>query len=213
MCNLVKIVLWLALLSSPVFSLEYNFAKGWNLFSPIISQPVVAKEWLAGQNILDNVSRIWSFGGNGVSGWDSFTPDNTTFKLEPGLGYWFYMKNACTINLSDEFSSFQVNVVGTGWRLLGTNCSDSINLDDEGFFNPLYLTGDKSHVRRILSFAAGNWTYFSHEQNSSLAKLSPGLGYWFYLNDSFSVDSIPDLSSLMPPTCPGCGFPSPSDSN
>jgi hypothetical protein len=148
--------------------------------------------------------RVWGFGGNGSTGWSSFVPGNTTFMLEPGLGYWFYMRKSRTISLTDSHTEFSMALSGTGWRLVGTNSSNPVTLNEDGFFNPLYTANAADSVRRIWGFANNAWASYFPGQTSGLGSLSPGFAYWFYLNSDLNVDTMPDLSSLLPPTCPGC---------
>ena len=210
--NRLHFLLSLVLFVSNLSAVELTLGSGWNLFAPVLAADQSAQEYfeVIGLNPSTDISKVWSY--NPDSGWTKFVPgeDNSTGgrfdTLKVGGGYWVFMKQTASVTLSDDFSSYGVDLT-SGWNLVGLGSSRSVPIDVENFLSDTNFTsGSVGDIRKIWGYEqAGGWKSYNPTGNSNLSSLEPGFGYWFFNLSDLEINSQNvSLSDLFPPTCPGC---------
>jgi hypothetical protein len=194
-------------------AVQATLQSGWNLFSPVLGSDQDAQTHftILGLNPAADISKVWSYDPN--VGWTKFVPgeDNSTVgrfqNLKVGGGYWVFMNTQRTVELSDAFSTYSVDLSGSGWNLIGLGSSQNVAIDADNFLNEAnFSTGDVNSIRKIWGFNGSTWkSYAPSSGSNNLDSLDPGLGYWFLILSDLEINSQNvSLSDLFPPTCPGC---------
>jgi len=148
--------------------------QGWNLISlPVIVSNTAIANVLSG--IADNMESARYYNGtNWVIYKPGVTNDLTT--VEDGKGYWIFMNNAATLNVTGVKTSVDNLIpltypVISGWNLIGFKSTISMLSKD-------YLSSLPADSYTLMDAANNN------KNNSSM---DSGYGYWLWMNSAGNI--------------------------
>jgi hypothetical protein len=155
---------------------QISLSAGWNLFSlPVEVQSKAIGDVLSG--ITGKFSAIYGFANNSYSSYIPGDPANTLREISPGKGYWIYMDEAATLNVTGTEAGKTTNLE-EGWNLVGLSSR-----------SPQVITSALSSLRgkyeAVYSFNPKENRYLAHfpDGESEFTQLEPGGGYWIYVNE------------------------------
>ena len=151
---------------------------GWNLFSIPIS-PLDQKI----EDVLSSISgsylSVWSYQNGQWKSYSPETPELSNLKtLEAGWGYWIYIKNAATLNITGS-SAYNTIHLGAGWNLVGYNSVNSQNVETA-------FSSISGKIKVIWAFIDGGWKAYDPNipQLSDLKLLVTEYGYWIDVKEA-----------------------------
>jgi hypothetical protein len=183
-------IAWNSTSISIVEEYDVDLVQGWNLFS----LPLVASNYTSDSLGLPTRSVVvkWnsalqSYGGIFVVG---VSPPSMAFELTEGEGYWIYAASACTVSvfgvpLTTTHYYEWVVPSGGGWVLVGFPKTSGIwHASDVAGWSDF-----PDAVRIVVCLDASAGVYKTYIAGMPLTDfgITPGLGYWVYLNQSVTV--------------------------
>jgi hypothetical protein len=106
------------------------------------------------QNECGTTNTVWHYSGGSYEGAETLTP---------GLGYWFKLDSACTVDWpGNDLTINDFPSLSQGWNQIGSPTT-AVNLDD---------------VIGNCVKSSGPWTYTIGGLYEKVDLLEPGLGYW-----------------------------------
>jgi len=163
-----------------------NLTQNWNLISlPIWPTNTDINSLMA--NIMSNIVSVWYY-NNGT--WYSWAPGapSTLTTLEGGKAYWVNMATGGPYTLTFQgrkcpcppASPTTFAVSTTGWNMIGFK--STVTKSVSTYFSSLGTCGT-AYLAPINGYTGGAWTTVNCSDN-----MTPGLGYWVYINSTGSVN-------------------------
>ena len=164
------------------FSGTYSLSAGWNFISfPKLPSASTAIETVLA-DISPNVRIVWGYDNN-TKAWLKWKPSTSTStsastltSIESGNGYWIYMDQPGTINMTNWTAQSTTVSLTEGWNLIGYN-----GTDDTGVATALNSINGKWTI--IWNWDSGTW-YAKHASSLNnittqpLNSLYQGKAYW-----------------------------------
>jgi len=161
-----------------------SFEAGWTMFS-VPKQPTDTAIGTALSSVLSDIVVVYGF-DNETKTWKRYQPgagDNTLTTLEQGKGYWIYLSDAGTVDMSSWDAGSATVHLYEGWNLVG-------------------YSGTEATVEASLANITGwvvGWTWCEdawHLKHATLSDLpvpsfemfNQQKGYWIYMDQGASGD-------------------------
>lgn len=160
-----------------VFPWNFEFAKGWNLFSIPVEGAGTAQTDCAPSSIWRYDAQAGAYARVGRLG-------DADLYLPSGFGYWFKANDACELTVNgDAYYSDYYEELSAGWNLIGA---------------PSYIAAF-SDLENDCEVKSGPWAYnpstSSYEQSS---ELQSGKGYWVKVSSACTLSE----GDEKPPAAP-----------
>jgi hypothetical protein len=128
---------------------------------------------------------VWGF-DNELQTWKRYVPSDGTSTLtsiEQGKGYWVYMKNPGSIDVTSWAAGSTLVHLYSGWNLVGYSGADGVTVSTS-------LAG-VSGWQIIWTWSSGTWKAKAASAElpiSPATTLEQGMAYWVKMTDSLSAD-------------------------
>jgi C1A family cysteine protease len=163
----------------PATSYDIDLVEGYNLISlPLIPDSSDITDVLAG--ISGNVTIVWYYDAGTWLWYVPGSPGSTLPAMEDGLGYWIFMNNADTLNVTGKEApappepSPTYDVV-TGWNLIGFKSTVDMAHDT-------YLASVAGDYLIMWGWEAGEGFFSPYPLNEHGGNMEAGRGYWLWMN-------------------------------
>jgi hypothetical protein len=156
-----------------------SLAAGWNLISlPVRPSNTAVSSVLSA--VAGKYEAVYSY-DSAQGQYLSYVPGqsgNDLTSLEEGKGYWIYMNEGGTINLSGAAAGKSISLKA-GWNLAGFNSTSTVPISNA-------LSSINGKYEAVYAFDTSSNAYSGHVPGgeSDLTSMRPGEGYWIYATEN-----------------------------
>jgi hypothetical protein len=185
---LLSIVVIILCTSFNVMAQSVMLKNGWNLIS-LPAEPSSTEPGAALSSIGGKYSVVYSF-NTAANTYQRFIPgdaSNTLTELHSGIGYWIFMTQSATLDVSGSAPRSSVNLL-VGWNLVGHLSTQDMPIQDA-----LQSINGKYNAVYAFDTVKNEYVGYIPGSSSPLTEIEVGRGYWIHATQAatWTIGSTP----------------------